>query len=164
MKKIIIFLCSLLILVGCSSDKVTEITAALLLPQEQLAPYLEYTPSFSEKTTRRCSVAEYRADPLGSGDPVIIKIYQPNQLLSNDAVLNSFNESREFRNDAFSIDSLGVECYVAYPSIHYYANNCHVEITAGSGSDNDQKILLMNLAKISLDNFNKYKDVLSTEE
>ena len=94
MKKIIIFLCSLLILVGCSSDKVTEITAALLLPQEQLAPYLEYTPTFSEKTTRRSSIAEYRADPLGSGDPVIIKIYQPNQLLSNDAVLNSFNESR----------------------------------------------------------------------
>ena len=164
MKKIILFLCSLLILVGCSSDKVTEITAALLLPQEQLAPYLEYTPEFSEKTTRRYSIAEYRPTPAGSGDPVIVKIYQANPLLSEQAVLDSFNESKNFRNDAFINEGLGVDSYVAYPAIHYYVDGYHVEITAGSGSDNNQKILLMNLAKISLDNLNKYKDILSANE
>lgn len=158
MKKIILFLCSLLILVGCSSNKVTEITAALLLPQEQLAPYLDYTTEFSEKTTRRYSLAEYRPNPAGSGDPVIVKVYQANQLLSEEAVLESFNESKNLRSDAFTIDSLGVDCYVAYPAIHYYVDGYHIEITAGSGSDNDQKILLMNLAKISLENLNKYKD------
>ena len=89
---------------------------------------------------------------------MIVKVYQTNQLLSNEDIVNSFNESRDFRSDAFSIDGLGVEAYVAYPSLHYYIDGYYVEITAGSGSDNDQKILLMNIAKITLENLNKYKD------
>ncbi len=161
MKKIIILLCSLLILCGCSSNQVKEITASILLPTEQIAPYLEYTPEFSEKTTRRYSIAEYRPNPAGSNDPVIIKVYQENQLLSKDSIIAYFNECKELRNDAFSIDSLGVDCFVAYPAIHYYVDGYHVEITAGSGSDNDQKILLMNLAKLSLENLCEYTDVLS---
>lgn len=160
MKKIIVFLCSLLLLAGCSEDKVKEITASILLPQEQIAPYLVYTPTFSEETTRHFSIAEYRPNPAGIGDPVIVKVYQTNGLLSTEDIINSFNESRNFRSDAFSIDGLGVEAYVAYPSIHYYIDGYHVEITAGSGSDNNQKILLMNLAKITLENLNKYKDVI----
>lgn len=160
MKKFIVFLCSVLLLCGCSADKVKEITASILLPQEQIAPYLEYTPTFFEETTRRYSIAEYRPNPAGIGDPVIVKVYQTNQLLSNEDIVNSFNESRDFRSDAFSIDGLGVEAYVAYPSLHYYIDGYHVEITAGSGSDNDQKILLMNLAKITIENLNKYKDVI----
>lgn len=161
MKKIICLLCFLFVLCGCSSNKPTEITAAVLLPQEQLAPYLEYSPEFSEKTSRHYSIAEYRPNPPGSNDPVIIKVYQENQLYSKDRILEYYNECRELRTDAFKIDSLGVDCFVAYPSIHYYINGYHVEITAGSGSDNDQKILLMNLAKLSLENLNEYKDILS---
>lgn len=161
MKKIIILLCSIVILCGCSSDKVTDITASLLLSSEQLAPYLEYTPEFSEKTTRRYSIAEYRPNPPGSNDPVIIKVYQENELITREKILEDFNECMELRTDAFTIDSLGVDCFVAYPSIHYYIDGYYVEITAGSGSDNNQKILLMNLAKISLENLNEYKNILN---
>ncbi len=164
MKKIIFLLCFLFILCGCSRNKITEITASVLLPQEQLAPYLEYVPEFSEKTSRHYSIAEYRPNPRGSNDPVIIKVYQENQLYSKDKILDYYNECKELRTDAFTIDSLGADCFVAYPSIHYYINGYHIEITAGSGSDNDQKILLMNLAKISLENLNEYKDVLSVTE
>ena len=163
MKKIIALLCSMFILCGCSSNKVTDITASVLLPSEQLAPYLEYTPEFSEKTTRRYSIAEYRPNPPGSNDPVIIKVYQENQLISRENILKNFNDCMELRTDSFEIDSLGVDCFVAYPSIHYYIDGYYVEITAGSGSDNNQKILLMNLAKISLENLDKYKNVLSDE-
>lgn len=164
MKKFVFLLCSVLFLCGCSSDKVNNITSALLLPAEQLAPYLEYTPTFNEKTTRHYSIAEYRPDTPGSNDPVIIKVYQENQLYSKDKILEYYNECKELRSDAFSIDSLGVDCFVAYPSIHYYVDGFHIEITAGSGSDNNQKILLMNLAKLSLVNLDKYKSVLSTNE
>lgn len=164
MKKIIYLLCFSLFLCGCSKNKITEITAAILLPQEQLAPYLEYVPEFSEETSRHYSIAEYRPNPPGSNDPVIIKVYQENQLYSKDRILDYFNECKELRTDSFKVDSLGVDCFVAYPSIHYYVNGYHVEITAGSGSDNDQKILLMNLAKISLDNLNEYKDILSVTQ
>ncbi len=163
MKKIIAILCSIVVLCSCSSDKVTDITASVLLSSEQLAPYLDYTPEFSEKTTRRYSIAEYRPNPPGKNDPVIVKVYQENQLISREKISEDFNNRMELRTDSFTIDSLGVDCYVAYPSIHYYIDGYYVEITAGSGSDNNQKILLMNLAKISLENLDKYKNVLSDE-
>lgn len=164
MKKFIFLLCSILILCGCSSDNGTDITASMLLPAEQLVPYLDYTPTFNEKTTRRYSIAEYRPDTLGSNDPVIIKVYQENQLLSKDKIFEYFNECKELRTDAFTIDSLGVDCFVAYPSIHCYVDGFHIEITAGSGSDNNQKILLMNLARLSLENLDGYKNVLSSND
>lgn len=161
MKKIIVFLCSVLLLSGCTSDKITEVTSDMLLPLEQVAPYLDYTPNETHNTTRRCSVSEYRSSSPGGGDPVIVKLYQPNGLVSEDSVVNSFNEEKELRTDSFDIDGMDAQCYVAYPSIHCYSDGFHIEITAGSGSDNDQKILLMNLAKISLENLSKYKSMLS---
>lgn len=158
MKKLVILLCFSLLLCGCKKDEITEITASLILPQEKVAPYLDYNPNFFEKTTRRCSTAEYRPNQAGAGDPVIIKVYQENQLMSENSIISYFNECRDYRPDSFSIDSLDVDCFVAYPSIHYYLDGYHVEIIAGSGSDNNQKILLMNLAKISLDNLKEYKE------
>lgn len=161
MKKIIIFLCSVLLLCGCSSDKITEVTSEMLLTSEQVAPYLDYTPTVTHNTTRRCSVSEYRSEAPGGGDPVIVKLYQPNGLVSKDSVLNSFKEEKELRTDSFDIDGMDAQCYVAYPSIHCYSDGFYIEITAGSGSDNNQKILLMNLAKISLENLAAYKAALS---
>ncbi len=165
MKKLIFLLCFSIFLSGCASDeKITNITASVLLPQEAVAPYLSYIPNVTEKNTRRYSITEYLSNPIGKYDPVIVKVFQVNDLLSEDEVINYFNECKDLRSDAFTVDGMGVECFVAYPSIHYYTNGYHVQITAGSGSDNDQKILLMNLAKISLENLDKYKGVLKTEE
>ena len=165
MKKLIFLLCFSIFLSGCTSDKkITNITASVLLPQETVAPYLSYTPNVTEKNTRRYSITEYLSNPSGKYDPVIVKVFQVNDLLSEDEVINHFNECKDLRSDAFTVDGMGVECFVAYPSIHYYTNGYHVQITAGSGSDNDQKILLMNLAKISLENLDKHKGVLTTEE
>ena len=163
MKKIIFLLCFSILLFGCTSEKITEITASVLLPQEEVLPYLSYTPEITEKNTRQCSVTEYLSNPRGKYDPVIIKVFQVNGLLSDDDVINYFNECKDLREDAFTIDGMGVDCFVAYPSIHYYTNGYHVQITAGSGSDNDQKVLLMNLAKISLENLDKYKNILTVE-
>ena len=165
MKKIICILFFSIFLSSCASDeKIDTITASVLLPQETVAPYLDYIPNVTEKNTRRYSITEYLSNPNGKYDPVIVKVFQVNELLSEDDVINHFNECKDLRSDAFTVDSMGVECFVAYPSIHYFTKGYHVQITAGSGSDNDQKILLMNLAKISLENLDKYKGVLTTEE
>ena len=165
MKKIIFLLCFSIFLSGCNSnEKINDVTASLLLPQEAVAPYLDYTPDITEKNTRRYSITQYLSNPTGKYDPVIIKIFQSNELLSEEDILNDFNEIKELRSDSFTVDGMNVDCFVAYPSIHYYTDGYHVQITAGSGSDNNQKILLMNLAKISLENLNKYKGVLDTDE
>ncbi len=165
MKKLFFLLCFSIFLSGCTSnEKITQITASVLLPQETVAPYLDYTPDVKEKNTRQYSITEYLSNPRGKYDPVIVKVYQVNGLLSEEDVLNHFNECKDLRSDAFTVDGMNVDCFVAYPSIHYYTGGYHVQITAGSGSDNDQKILLMNLAKISLENLDKYKGVLTTKE
>ena len=88
MKKLIFLLCFSLLLCGCKKDEITEITASLILPQEKVAPYLDYNPNFFEKTTRRCSTAEYRPNQAGAGDPVIIKVYQENQLMSENSIIS----------------------------------------------------------------------------
>lgn len=165
MRRIIFLLCFSLFLSGCTSDeKISKITASVLLPPEAVAPYLDYTPDISEKNTRRYSITEYLSNPRGKYDPVIVKVFQANELLSEEDIINNFNESKNLRSDAFTVDGMNVNCFVAYPSIHYYTNGYHIQITAGSGSDNNQKILLMNLAKISLENLDKYKGVLTTTE
>ncbi len=165
MKKLIFLLCFSLFLSGCTSnEKISKITASVLLPPEAVAPYLDYTPNITEKNTRRYSITEYFSNPKGKYDPVIVKVFQTNELLSEEDIINDFNESKDLRSDAFTVDGMNVECFVAYPSIHYYTGGYHVQITAGSGSDNNQKILLMNLAKISLENLDKYKGVLTTTE
>ena len=165
MKKLIFLLYFSIFLSGCSSDeKITNITASVLLPQDTVAPYIDYIPNINEKNTRRYSLTEYLSNPIGKHDPVIVKVFQTNELLSEEDIVNHFNECKDLRSDSFTVDGMGVECFVAYPSIHYYTNGYHVQITAGSGADNDQKILLMNLAKISLENLDKYKGVFTTEE
>ena len=143
MKKVIFLLSFILLLCGCSQVKVTDLTASLLLPQEKVAPYLEYSPETTEINTRRSSVIEYRPSQRGAGDPVIVTLYRENELMSRHKIKSDFDKAFKLRSDGFSVDSLGAEGFVAYPSIHCYKNGCHIEITAGSGSDNDQKVLFV---------------------
>ena len=157
MKKFICILFSMITLISaCSSGKQeykTTIYPSEILTAEDLAPYIGYTPLMNEERSRRESTVTYVNENIGEGEPVEIKIFQKNQLQSEDKVREYFDECRQKRSDSFPIESLGVDSFIAYPSIHYYIEGYHVKITAGTGSDNLQKALLMNLARLSLQKF-----------
>lgn len=159
MKKALILLISLiLLLTSCSVGKpkyISEVAPSQLLTVEDITPYLDYTPELSEELSRRGSVARYLSNPKGQGDPVIVKVYQKNGLLSQEKVEAYFDECKKMRSDAFDVAIEADKAFIAYPTLHYYINGYHIEITAGSGNDDLQKVLLTNLAKISIANFNE---------
>lgn len=167
MKKILsVLLCALIFICGCSKNpdvnkKNDDVKASELLTYEDVVPYLEHPPVLVEENSRRASIATYKSEAVGKEYPVIIKLIQENQLISKEMIKGEFDKQKELRNLSFDVDSLGAECYVSYPSINYYIDGYHVQITAGSGSDNTQKILLMNLAKISLNNLNELTGIVS---
>lgn len=157
MKKILpIILSSVLLLTSCGNKKPqysSDVYPSELLTQENVAPYLDYTPEMTEERSRRVSVAEYKSNPPGQGYPIIIKVYQKNGLQSAEKVREFYDECKKMRSDSFDAGINADDSFIAYPSIHYYIDGYHVEITAGGGSDELQKALLTNLASASIDNF-----------
>ena len=97
--------------------------------------------------------AKYIPEPLGSGDSVFVELYEPSENLDEEAVEEKFEASREKRTDFIEVDDLGDDAYIAYPTIHVYDRGCIIEVTAGSGSDETQQQLLVNLAKVAVANF-----------
>ncbi len=157
MKKILVAIISLSLLISSCGKKKPQYTSDVypseLLTQENVAPYLDYTPEMTEERSRRVSVAEYKSNPVGQGYPVIIKVYQKNGLQSAESVKKDYDECKKMRSDAFDAGLNADDSFIAYPAIHYYIDGYHVEITAGGGSDDLQKALLINLAAVSIDNF-----------
>jgi len=158
MKKIILILLSAVLSISLCScgekqEYKTTVAPSELLSAEELTPYIGYTPVMTEQISRRVCEAVFVSEPLGEYDSVTVRVYQKNQLMSQEKIKEYFDECKKMRSDAFSIESLGVEAFIAYPSIHCYIDGYHIQITAGSGGDNLQKALLMNLAKLSLENF-----------
>lgn len=157
MKKLLVFLISLILLLyGCSSKNQSD--KKQLLPSELLtisdvSPYLDYEPVLTQETSRRVSTAIYQSEPKGKGYPVIVKIYQENGLVSKDKVKSYFDECKNMRSDSFDVSLDANAAFIAYPTLHYYVDGYHIEITAGSGNNDLQKVLLTNLAKKSIENF-----------
>ena len=157
MKKILIAVLSLILLISSCGKKKPQYTSDVypseLLTQENIAPYLDYAPEMTEERSRRVSVAEYKSNPVGQGYPVVVKVYQKNGLQSAEKVKEYYDECKKMRSDAFDAELNADDSFIAYPAIHYYIDGYHVEITAGGGSDDLQKALLINLATVSIDNF-----------
>lgn len=167
MKKLLIVILSLTLLMSSCGKKEPQLTSEVypseLLTQENIAPYLDYSPELTEERSRRVSIAEYRSNPVGQGYPVIIKVYQKNGLQSAQSVRAFYDECKTMRPDSFNAELNAEDSFIAYPSIHYYIDGYHVEITAGSGSDDLQKALLINLAAVSIDNFTALTGIDSTQ-
>lgn len=165
MKKVFSTLILLTFLItACSdkSDEVVQILPSQLLSIEEVSPYLEYTPEMSEESSRRVSVAKFTSNPLGKADPVIITLYQENGLMSAKQIREYYDECKKMRSDSFGAAVDADDAFIAYPSLHYYIDGYHVVITAGSGSNDLQKVLLTNLANISLENLIKLTGVSKT--
>ena len=61
-------------------------------------------------------------------------------------LFDQYEQEKSKRSSAELVEGIGQESYIAFPTIHVYDRGCIIEITAGSGSDDNQKTLLKNLA------------------
>lgn len=167
MKKLIpILILMVIMLTSCNkAEKQFEketIYPSDLVTAEEIAPFIGYTPTSSEEQTRIVSTLTFLPSELGSNDIVVIKLRQKNQLQSEEKVKAYFDELKNARGDAFDAELQGVESFIAYPSLHYYNNGFHIEITAGSGSDDLQTALLKNIANLTLEKLNNYQTFSTT--
>lgn len=88
----------------------------------------------------------YVPDPIGSDDPVTVKIEQFSESLMPAQVWNDYENSRVRRSDMEFVEGIGEDCYIAYPYINVYDRGCYIRISAGSGGGEEQKELLKSLA------------------
>ena len=71
-----------------------------------------------------------------------------------------YDECKSMRPDSFEIQlDYPAEAFIAYPTLHYYINGYHIEVTAGSGNDDLQKNLLQNIANITLEKLIQITDM-----
>ena len=95
------------------------------------------------------ATALYVSSPLGQ-DPVEISVQQYNEEIPVVNVWYDYDTDRAYRSSAEQITNLGENAYIAFPSINIYDRGCYVRITAGSGADENQRNLLLNLAYIAI--------------
>ncbi|MCC8169036.1 MAG: hypothetical protein LIO59_01400 [Oscillospiraceae bacterium] len=171
MRKLLLILSSLLITVclcACGGDgglfakptptPIPEINPLEVLTAEDVYAAINYAyaPTLDGGTFYRednVATATYRSEPLGQGDPVIITITQFNETVSKETVWYEYDYDRVMRPSAETIYDLGEDAFLAFPLIHIYDRGCHIEITAGSGSSDEQRNLLINLATTAVARF-----------
>lgn len=100
--------------------------------------------------------ATYLAEPLGAGDNIYVDIYITDENNNSSSIKNTFEASKNKRSDFVAVEDLNAEAYITYPTIHLYSNDVYAAITAGSGSDDEQAELLINLGKTALENIEAY--------
>lgn len=103
-------------------------------------------------TEGNVTTASYRANPVGSGDPIIVEVIQSVGSVSEDTIWADYEAKRLTRSSAQLVEGIGEDAYIAYPSIHVYNKGTEIVITAGSGSDEGQANYLKDLAKTAVAN------------
>lgn len=162
MKKVLLVISSLLMIIGLCScggegglfskpapTPLPDIDPAALVTVEDVAANAGYTPVIETSgTTREGNVGTvmYRSEPIGQNDMVSVKITQFTEEIDYQMLFEQYEQEKAKRASAEIISGIGQEAYIAFPSIHVYDRGCLIDITAGSGSDETQKLLLQNLA------------------
>lgn len=173
MKKILLVISCLLAMMGlcsCGTESglfasptptpIPEIDATQILSLEEASSAIGnlYTLTLdggSAVKDGNTSTATYVSDPIGKGDPIIVKVHQFNEAVSKDDVWAIYDDDRVMRSSAELISGIGEDAFIAYPTIHAYYNGCVIEITAGTGSNDKQKSLLTNLAQTAMGNLER---------
>ncbi len=169
MKKLLLAVSTLLMLLGLCScgggvfstptpTPVPEIDPTALITAEDVytATNYAYAPVLDGNTYTRdgnTATALYRSEPIGQGDPVIIEITQYTDTVSKETVWYEYENERAKRPSAQMVTELGEDAYLAFPSIHIFDRGCHIKITAGSGSNEEQQNMLVNLAVTAVERF-----------
>lgn len=169
MKKILMVLSVFMIFIcigGCDST-VTNNT-----PTPEPIIQVDPTALISEQTAREITGSElildggasteddgvktalYRTEPIGNADIVKVEVRQYSQTVSKEDIKQIFDNAKAKRPKAETIDDLGCDAYIAFPSVNIYKDGYLVTITAGSGSDDGQKNMLKSFAQTAVDNLN----------
>ena len=158
-----ISLISILILCGCSAKKsdvvpvkptdiISEAEAESALGGVDLNLEFDAVVDLNNNTYK----ATYLPDPIGSIDPVIVKVIYPSEELSEGDVKGLYNEAYASRMNKRKIEGIGESAYVAFPSINIFDRGHFITITAGSGDTQKQLDLLLSLGKTAITNLDKY--------
>lgn len=168
MKKLLLIFSALLMTIClCSCGKggglfasptpapVTEINPIEIITPEDVyaAVNYAYAPVLDGDTYIRDgnkATALYRSEPIGQGDPVIVEITQYTDTVAKESVWYEYDNERIKRSSAEAVSELGEDAYIAFPSIHVFDRGCHIKITAGSGSSEEQKNTLLTLARTAV--------------
>lgn len=163
MKKLLSVFTALLIVVGLCSCKnggglfakpvptpIPEISPLDLISAEDVYAAINYAyaPVLDGDTCVRDgnkSIAFFRSEPIGQGDPVIIEITQCSDTVSKEDVWLEYDNDRIKRPSAQTIENMGEDAFIAFPSIHVFDKGCYIKITAGSGDTEEQRSSLMTL-------------------
>ena len=135
----------------------TDAGALISLEEAQSAVGDSYTLQLdggAVVTEGNTTTASYVADPIGDGDPVIVKLVCCNASATPDDVWAGYENTRVSRSGSKFVDNIGEDAYIAYPSIHVYSRGCEIIITAGSGSDDGQDDILKKLASTAVEHLN----------
>lgn len=153
----------ILILCGCSAKKsdvipvkptdiISEAEAEFALDGVDLNLEFDGVVDLNNNTYK----ATYLPDPLGSVDPIIIKVTYPSKDLSDGDIKDLYNQSYASRVNKRKIEGIGESAYVAFPSLNIFDRGHFITITAGSGDTQRQLELLLNLGKTAINNLDKY--------
>ena len=103
----------------------------------------------------------YVSSPKGAKDSVTVKVVQFSDTLSKDEIWNRYENGRVKRSSAEFVEGLGTDAYIAFPSVHIYDRGCEIVISAGSGSDDEQKELLKRIGERAVMNFQR---IITTDD
>lgn len=138
---------------GMESENNVNLTAESIITAENVKEIVTYETSATTENTHSKSVVRYDSVPRGQ-DPVIVELYSDKENASK--VYDEFKKRKEKRPKAQDVTDLGVEAYIAYPSVNLYRDGYRIVITAGSGADEAQSEILKKAAEIAVKNLNEY--------
>ena len=179
MKKLLFVLASLgltIMLCSCSGEgglfakptptPIPVVDPSALITADDVAAATGYWPVLeggAVKYDGNTATALYVSDPMGQ-DPVEITVQQYNEEVPIVNVWYDYDTDRAYRSSAEEIAALGETAFIAFPSINIYERGCYISITAGSGSDENQRNLLLNLAYTAIPRFEEIMGPVSQED
>lgn len=176
MKKLLLVIASLtLTIMMCSCGgpfsksapkPIPVVDPSTLITADDVAAMTGYYPVLSGGAVKydgNTATALYVSDPLGQ-DPVEITVQQYNEEVPVVNVWYAYDTDHAYRSSAENVENLGENAYIAFPSINIYDRGCYIRITAGSGSDENQRNLLLNLAYTAIPRFEQIMEPVSQED
>lgn len=153
-KFIICITAAVMLLSACGQEayEKEEFNAKALLDEAEAAELLGYEAVQSYESGYTKTTVRYDSDPIGK-DPIIVELYSPKD--KNEDIYNKFETRHSLRDDSEDISDYDAEAFLAYPSVNIYKNGYMAIVTAGSGSDEEQKQLLHKVGSVVSENLNK---------
>lgn len=126
------------------SDVLTADNLSLLVTYPLICNIVSDTPTHK--------ILMCMSDPVGN-DPIEIDVQQYSNDLPKSNIKSKYDSDRAMRSSAedIALDG-GFEGYIAYPYVKIYYDGYYITITAGSGNDDEQKQLLMQIASVAVNN------------